>query len=339
MGWTKTRHRRVESAGKPWSPEEAEMLADAVVRAPSVHNTQPWSLTMRNRHASVWERHDRELLRHDPEGRDRRISCGAALANLVLAVRNAGWSTDVQWAQADDPAGLVATVVAAAHSKPSATEGQRYRAIMRRSSYRSMFDSEPVSHAILETLWAAASSSVVYARWVTGEDDARTLAHQLAYGARVFHGDRQYQRELAAWTVTEAEEPEGIPAGAMGTQGLAAVGLASSATRLPDEETLAAQIAEESVLVLSTASDAPAVHYEIGVAMELAWLAATSLGLAASVITQPLHLSEVRTELSRSLRLPGVPELVMRFGYPAAQVPRSSRHPSWELGVDDENER
>lgn len=334
MSWTRSRHRRAEPVGRPWTPEEAEMLADAVGRAPSVHGTQPWSLTLQHRRASLWERHEHELLRRDPDGRRRRIACGAALTNLVLAVRNAGWSAEVRWAQEDDPAELVATVAATTQNGPSATEGQRYRAIMRRSSYHSVFEQDPVPHATRETLWAAASSPAVYARWMTSEADARMLAHQLVYCARRFHGDRQCQRELSAWTEAPVGEPgSAVPASA--PRGAAAMGVTGAATSPPDEETLASRIEEESVLVLSTPSDAPGMHYEAGRAMELAWLAATSLGLVASVIVQPFHLCEIRTELARGLRLPGVPELVMRFGYPAVQLPR----PPSQSGVDAPGQR
>ncbi|MEV4729672.1 hypothetical protein [Saccharopolyspora sp. NPDC049426] len=80
---------------RPWSPEEVATIASAVNRAPSVYNTQPWSLLMRDRVVELYERDSPAELRHDTEGRDRLISCGAALMNLVLAVRKLGWRAEL----------------------------------------------------------------------------------------------------------------------------------------------------------------------------------------------------------------------------------------------------
>ncbi|QIZ38684.1 hypothetical protein [Saccharopolyspora sp. ASAGF58] len=72
-----------------WSAAESAMLGEAVDCAPSVHNTRPWALTIHGRTAQLRER-PKLLAQHDPHGRDRRISFGAALANLVLAIRGLG---------------------------------------------------------------------------------------------------------------------------------------------------------------------------------------------------------------------------------------------------------
>ena len=67
--------------------EQLGVLARAVSRAPSVHNSQPWQLLVRGTEVDLLERRDVALRRHDPSGRDRLLSCGAAATNLQLAVR------------------------------------------------------------------------------------------------------------------------------------------------------------------------------------------------------------------------------------------------------------
>lgn len=327
MSWTKMARRRADRVGRSWSPEEVKVIVRAVDRAPSVHHSQPWLLEAQERRANLWERTDQEIDRHDPYGRDRRISCGAALANLILAVREVGWAAEVQWGEDADLSDLVASVAAYTRRKPSATDGQRYRAINRRSSYRRAFENQAIPHATREALWAAATSSGVHARWVTGAGEAFEVARLLTYAARVYQGDVRYQRELAAWTVERTEEDpgQGIRADALGTEGLPAVGLARSETRLPDEQGLAERIERESVLIVSTSSDERIHHFRAGESMQMAWLGATSLGLATSVMTQPLQLSEVRSGLADQLGIPAVPEVMMRFGYPGVDIPTRRR--------------
>ena len=65
--------------------------------------------------------------------------------------------------------------------------------------------------------------------------------------------------------------------------------------------------------------------------MEHAWLSATAMGIAASVMTQPLHIPEVRAGLRSALQLSGHPQVVMRFGFAEPiPVPRTSRRPPTE---------
>jgi hypothetical protein len=57
------------------------------------------------------------------------------------------------------------------------------------------------------------------------------------------------------------------------------------------------------------------------------WLAATAAGLAASVLTQPLHLHEVRAGLIEAMDLPGYPQAILRVGLPSGEVPPTPRRP------------
>src|SRR5699024_5817745 len=85
-----------------------------------------------DRTAVLTERTGIELAGHDPFHRDRDISGGAALSNLVLAVRNAGWDVDISRSAEDDD--LVAEVVATAPSPPEEAERRRYAAIPARTA-------------------------------------------------------------------------------------------------------------------------------------------------------------------------------------------------------------
>ena len=61
------------------------------------------------------------------------------------------------------------------------------------------------------------------------------------------------------------------------------------------------------------------------------WLTAASKALVGSVLTQPLHLTGFRARLVSELALPGVPQALFRFGYPAVPAAPSPRLPLGEL--------
>lgn len=316
MSWSQPSGRAPAENGA-WSPDEITVLTEAVNQAPSVHNTQPWSLGVHERTATLYEQVGPELSRHDPEGRDRRISCGAALTNLVLAVAELGWEPEVRREpQGADRPEVVAAVAGHRRKEADDAEKQRYRAITRRTSYRQAFHDHAVPEDIRQSLLVAVASSAAQARWVA-DGDVSTLARLLIHAANVHRGDRSYQRELAMWTLEQEAPAEwGIPAGALGSEGVPAVGLATSEVRIPDEHKLAERIAKESILVLTTPADEFRDHLRAGEAMESAWLEAVSRDVAASVMTQPLRLSEVRSRLTEMLGVSGVPQVLMRFGYP-----------------------
>ncbi|WP_245761625.1 nitroreductase family protein [Saccharopolyspora shandongensis] len=166
-------------------------------------------------------------------------------------------------------------------------------------------------------------------RWISGGDEALAVVRLLAYAAGAFQGNVDYQRELSLWTNAPGEsrgEGElGLAWDDLFSAGLGAVGLATSRTRIPDESVLAARIERESLLVVSSRGDESLDHIRAGEAVEQAWLEATSAGLAASIMTQPLHLEEVRDALAVRLGLSTVPQALMRFGHPAEATPGNRR--------------
>ncbi|GAB2668968.1 NAD(P)H nitroreductase [Saccharopolyspora gloriosae] len=295
------------------------MLSEAVGAAPSVHNTQPWTLVLREYLAELHPRQVDLLDEHDPRGRDRAMSFGAALTNLLVAVRHLGRLPHVERAAEPDGEPATAKITTTRQATPSVVDERRFAAIERRRSYRGAFAGGPVTDAERDTLRTAAGLGPDETHWITGGAEALAVARSLAYAARVLHADAEYQRELAHWIVRQDATGEptpgaGIPENALGRQGLPAVGLVTEHTKLPDESLLASRIEHDSVLVLCGGTDSTVDHVRIGEALQSVWLEATAGGLAVSVMTQPLRLEEVRKAVTEQLGLAGIPHAFMRFG-------------------------
>lgn len=284
-------------------------LGEAVSRAPSVHNSRPWELTLHGR-AAVLRENQVELLRHDPGGRDQRISCGTTLTNLELAVRGLGWETRVDLHAGGEVSG---SVTAGARAEPSTRELRWARAIPQRHSHRQRFTPTPVPEHLRRAVRDATRGARTGARWIGSDAEALSTARMLGYAARVFRANADYSRELAGWRSPVGEELRRVSGG---LHGFAAIGLAAADSDLPDDDAVAEHIRDEAVLLIGTRGDRPDDHVRAGQAVERAWLAATSAGLAASVTTQPLHLGVVRVALAKRLGTPLIPQVLMRFGYP-----------------------
>lgn len=301
----------------PWSPEEVAVIARAASNAPSIYGYQPWSLGFRDRSVTLYECVGDWLASRDSEGRGQRISCGAALANLVLAIRSLGWASEVSFGYSQDEPDVVARVTAVRRQEPAAQDFQRFRMIAQRTSYRNTFADPALSQVQRDAIRDVITSFLVHGKWISGHAEALPLARLLAYAARVYRGDEDYERELATWAPSGDAPKRAAAADSFVAQGFSAVDLVTAPAHVPDEEWLASHIEHESILVLSTPVDGRRAHIRAGEAMELVWLAAIGLGLVASVLIQPLHLSEVRWELAARLGLEGIPQMLMRFGYPS----------------------
>ncbi|GAA4553293.1 Acg family FMN-binding oxidoreductase [Amycolatopsis samaneae] len=311
-----------------WSLGDVEVLARAVLRAPSVHNLQPWTLEVGEGGLLLRERRDLALPEHDPRGRDRLMSCGAALANLELAVRVLGRQVNTRIFPDPRQPELVAALRAGAARPPEAAELHRYSAIARRRSYRHRFSTPRVSDYALAEIMNSVGGSRVQARSVTEERELSEVADLLEFAAEAYQHDQGYQRELALWTIHDEyshRHGAGIAGSCLPPSTLPWAGLVRPSTALPDHAVLRRRLGEETLLVFVTVDDAPIDHLRAGAALENAWLTAVDGGLAASVLTQPLHLPEVRSALCEKLGLAGFPQVLMRVGHASADVAQSPR--------------
>lgn len=308
-----------------WTAGEKNLVADAAVRAPSVHNTMPWVLELPelpngDRVAELYERFDRALPRHDPLGRDRLISCGAALEHVRIAVRMLGWEPEVALFPDPGRRDLVARVHARRRTTPSDVDTREYAAVRARRSHRKPFSPSPVAEHTVRWLIAANHTDGTGLRQVSGDDETRALAHLLIHAAHALHDDRGYQRELAAWTsaVRDPLPGTGVSSALRRTATLPWAGLIRRTTAVPDAGTLADRLSRECLLLVETPDDGLRDHVLAGAATESVWLAAVGAGLSGALLTQPFQLSEVRAGLVEALSLNGFPQVLLRLGWRGA---------------------
>ncbi|EME55086.1 Acg family FMN-binding oxidoreductase [Amycolatopsis decaplanina] len=311
-----------------WTRAETEVLARTLLRAPSVHNIQPWRLEFDGDRLLLRERRELELREHDAQGRDRLISCGAALANVELAVRVLGYDLTTRVFPEPGAPDIVAAIETTGRSSPSDVDLHRYSAIARRGSYRHPFSARRISREKIGDLIAASAGSGVEARLIHDELELSRIADLLEFAAEAYQHDLAYQRELALWTIRDERYHRhgvGLAASALPAGSLPWAGLVRTATAVPDHRVLQRRLAGETLLVFLTLDDGKHDHLRAGHALQDTWLDAVDDGLAGSVLTQPLHLPEVRSGLIEDLELPGFPQAIMRFGYPTGLVPPSPR--------------
>jgi hypothetical protein len=125
--------------------------------APSLHNIQPWSFRIGPDVIELYTDPSRRLPAADPQDRELRIACGAALFNLRLALQGQAIRPIVTVFPDRAQPGLVATVRRGWKRPPTPEIERLLRAVPRRHTNRMPFSEVPVTTPEQQELRRAAT--------------------------------------------------------------------------------------------------------------------------------------------------------------------------------------
>lgn len=296
--------------------------ADAV-RAPSMHNTQPWRFRLRDGAIEVLTDPARRLPATDPSGWGVRIACGAALFNLRLALAVAGVPATVRLRPYPAEPDVLARLWPDTPRRPTPTEQALHTAIPRRFSNRAPFWPDPVPADVRWRLGEAARAEQCWLELVVGTSAVAAFA-EIARGAhRVLERDATYRAERDEWVRT-TPAPDGVPAAAGGPRGEPQDLLPSRGFGGRDRAPGRDFEPEPLVAVLGSPGNTAVDQVIAGQALQRVLLTATDAGVSASMLSQPIEVPSAREQLRLSLGRFGTPQMVMRIGYgqPGWPTPR-----------------
>ncbi|WP_173052662.1 Acg family FMN-binding oxidoreductase [Phytohabitans houttuyneae] len=303
-----------------------ETAVAAAIRAPSLHNSQPWRFRLRDGGIEVLVERDRPLpvAGHGDLGDwAAHLACGAAVFNLRLALAAEGVPPRVRLFPNPDDPDVVARLEPDRPRPATPAELELLAAVPRRRSSRLPFFPEPVPGEIRWRLVEAARAEGGWLDLVVGTAAVDAFG-ELARGAnRVLERDPRYRAEIAAWT-RHGPAPDGVPARAGGPvaepHDLLPQRPFGDRTRAPGRDFEA----EPLVAVVGAAGDTAVDRLTAGQALQRVLLTATGAGLAASMLSQPIEVAAARERLRTALSRFGSPQMVLRVGYgqPAWPTPR-----------------
>ena len=304
---------------------DLNVAVEHALRAPSVHNTQPWHWRIRPDAVELHADWNRHLVATDPDRRDLVMSCGAALHHLQVALAAGGLAVHVHRVPDPEDPGHLATVEVRPGTGDPADAAQ-FPAIDRRRTDRRRMSHRPVPPGDVQELAEHARRVGTLLLPVT------TAAMRMRFTATLVQaGHRQestpgYVAELQRWTRRYAGGHDGIPATNVAPSPVGLVGT-SPLRRFPREELSQppqpsghgpADDAAE-LLVIATPHDGPLDWLRAGEATSAVLLVATSMGLATTPLSQALEVETTRHEIQQEvLHVPEHPQIIIRVGWPAA---------------------
>jgi nitroreductase len=330
-------------------------LRRAAVRAalaPSVHNTQPWRLVLRERALEVHADRTRALPVLDPTGRQLVISCGCAVFNARVSLAACGYATVVERPAGTAAGTLLARILveepadpelvraaldedAPAHLRDVLPADQAHLASLDpllelRRTNRRRFADDPVPETLVAVLEEAASAEGAELLPIRDPDDRVAIAVLCQRADAEQNADPAYRAELRAWTTDDPSRLDGVPAVAVPQNG------PTSYDDVPirDFDTTGAgglpaathSSLHQCLLLLGTEVDAQQDWLRAGEALERVLLEVTRHGFTASPLTQVVEVPQTRGLLRHRFGNMLFPDVLLRIGRaPATPAPRRRR--------------
>ncbi|MGY4709323.1 Acg family FMN-binding oxidoreductase [Mycolicibacterium sp. CBM1] len=304
------------------------------VRAPSVHNSQPWRWRVGEESVHLYADPARHLPHIDPARRDLMLSCGVALQHFTVALSALGWTSEVhRFPNPAEPDHLASVRILA----PGLAEQDiaLAAAIPRRRTDRRWFSSWPVPGGDIALMAARAARSGVMLRRV---EEVGELAQVVSHAVREHISDPAYLAELSMWSGRHGT-PAGVPARNTPPSGRESTFSARVFANPVLDQPSGVEARDDAgvVLVLSTATDDPQAQLRAGEATGVVLLTATALGLAGCPLTEPLEIAATRDEVrTKLLGGDGFPQMLLRIGWAALNadpLPATPRRPLSDVAV------
>ncbi|MFC5286738.1 Acg family FMN-binding oxidoreductase [Actinokineospora guangxiensis] len=313
------------------APEQVGAALSAAATAPSLHNSQPWRFAVHPDRIELLAALSARLPATDPDDRELRLGCGAALFTLRVALESQGVRplVSISFAEwpGDDPDRPLAVVRYGGRARPRPEITALAQAIPRRRTVRSPFSDVAVPSSHRARLLRAAGDERCWLHTLDLPADRDRLRAMVAKAHRRQSDNPAFADEMAAWTGHDGARDDGVPLTASGPRPephdewtLRDFGAGRSRVRVPGKDFESSPL----LLVLQSYSDGPAEQIQAGQALQRVLLTATSLGLSVSLLSQPIEVPEVRGELRRLLGNRLHPQAIVRVGYgtPGRATPR-----------------
>jgi hypothetical protein len=318
-------------------PSAVTAALEVAVRAPSIHNTQPWRWRLDPDGLVLLADRDRQLRVADPDGHSMLLSCGASLCLTEVGLRAAGLQIETSVLPDPDDPDLLARFRAVGSGEPDAGDVALADAALRRRSDRRPFSRDNVTSDEVDSAQRAGSDEHAWIDFPTSEDQRVNLAVAVSWADQIQKHDEELRAEMGKWIRDpEVHVPDGVPAEAFPHTDPAEPRRTDIPLRDFEEGVTGQQLIERDVdekpliAVVLTEFDNAADHLAAGHAMMRVMLRAEVLGLSTCPLSQAVDFAAFRTRVQGLMGWVGYPQMMMRLGHPIApetELPPTPRRP------------
>lgn len=302
--------------------EKLKHFIKYAILAPSGHNTQPWIFSIKEEEVAInlYADRARALPVIDPDDRELIISCGAALANLTIAMQYYEYIPEIEYFPSESDNDWLAKIKPIPGYEPDENDRKLFRAIKIRRTNRLPYADDKIDQFYIEKFKALISEENITLH-IIEESNRENIIRIIENADRVQAANKSFCRELAQWIhPNRTNSKDGIPGYAFGMGDLISYGSPFFIGNLNWGEIQAARdrnLVKGSplIVILESKKDTPFDWIKTGIALEKLLLKAASKNIAASYLNQPLEIPELRHQVRELFQMKGFPQLILRLGY------------------------
>jgi nitroreductase len=314
------------SAQARLEPSIVAAALEVAIRAPSIHNTQPWRWRLDDDGLVLLADRDRQLSVADPDGHSMMLSCGAALCLTEVGLRATGHEIETAvLPDASDP-DVLARFRTHGRGEPTDERVALAEAALHRRSDRRPFSRDTVTADELDTVQRAGSDDRAWVDVPSSEDQRVTLAVAVSWADQIQQHDEALRAEMGRW-IHDPEvhsEPEGVSVEAFPHLSEDEPRRIDVPLRDFEEGVTGRQLIERDVIekpliaVVLTEFDNAGDHLSAGHSMMRLMLRAELLGLSTCPLSQAVDFAAFRTRVQGMMNWVGYPQMMLRVGHPMA---------------------
>jgi hypothetical protein len=311
---------------------------EVAVRAPSIHNTQPWRWRLEDDGLLLLADRERQLSVADPDGHSLLVSCGAALHLTELCLRAGGWRLESSYLPDPGDPDLLARIRPVGCTDADEQLAAEVDAARRRRCDRRPFAEGQVDEHGREQLRAAGHDSSTYVDFPDTPERHADLAVAVSWADRVERNDEAYLAEMRRWlrdpdvhTLVDGVPVAAVPHVPVGLPRHTDIPLRDFEVGVSGRQLIEHDVDEHPLIgVVFTESDRVHDHLRAGMAMMRLMVQADLLGLSSCPLSQAVDFAAFRVRLQAQMGWIGYPQMILRFGRPATPItdlPLTPRRP------------
>lgn len=326
--------------GEGASSDPGSRIVEFALRAPSVHNTQPWSWHVGDHRLDLYADRTRQLPVSDPDGRNLVISCGAALHYAIAGASSLGWAAATEHLPGPDDDHLAALCFTP--HPPTREAVARAELLRTRRTDRRRFIGWPVPTILLHRLACTTRYGTASAVPVTSLVERLRVELLVSRAMFAEDADQRFVSEQQHWVDGVRRATEGIPS-ENATPGAVDRLRPTRPSRFEDrgdratddDSATAIPPSSDGLIVIVTRDDDPASWLDAGDVLCRLWVAAMEHGLSLVPVSQPIEVPETRDSLRFDiLHGEAHPVLLARLGWQVlsrSALPPTPRRPLDEV--------
>ncbi|MCX6165951.1 MAG: nitroreductase, partial [Ignavibacteriae bacterium] len=207
--------------------DKLKFFVKYAILAPSGHNTQSWLFEINEDEMSInlYADRTRALPVIDPDDTELIISCGAALENLVVAMKYFEYFAEVEFFPSETDNDLLAKIKPIIGYEPDDEDKRLFNAIKNRHTNRMPFADDTIDGLKLQKLKSIASEEHINFHIIGDEGIREEVIKIIEQGDKVQAANKSFCRELAQWVhPNRTNSKDGIPGYAFGMGDLISFG-------------------------------------------------------------------------------------------------------------------